>query len=187
MYRDLTRDNPEWEDRIDVVYLPVTALKEFRSEKNPIVISPGEPFHVREGEALKDWLQNWYIIRESGVALFGLPPKAVIPPIFRDEFVEAVRRYAREVSERVKHEINRRSQAYTILTLCRALHVHRTGKQASKREAALWAQEELPEWSRLIQRALTWRQAWREEDIDHAATYSETTRFVKFVCDRILS
>ena len=154
MHREFARDNPEWDDRIDVVYLPVTALRTFRSEKSPIVISPGESFHVREGEALIDWLQNWYVIRESGLALFGPPPKAIIPPITREEFAEAVRRYAAEVSERVKHEMDRKGQAYTILTMCRALHVLRTGKQASKRQAALWAQQELPEWSRLIQDAL---------------------------------
>jgi predicted nucleotidyltransferase len=187
MHRELARDNPEWEDRIDVVYLPVTALREFRSEKGLIVISPGEPFHVREGEALKDWLQNWYIVRENGLVLFGLPPKEIIPPITKDEFVEAIRRYAVEVRERVKHEMYRKGQAYTILTMCRAIYVLRTGKQASKREAALWAQEEYPEWSRLIQSALAWRQAWREENIDHAATHSETTRFVNFVSDRILA
>ncbi len=187
MHRDFARDNPEWEDRIDAVYLTVAALRTFRSEKNPIVISPGEPFHVREGEALRDWLQNWYIVRENGLALFGPPPKAVIPPITQDEFVEAVRRYAAEVSGWIGHERNRKSQAYAILTLCRALHVHRTGKTASKRQAAIWAQQELPEWSRLIQSALAWRQAWRDEHVDHAATRAETMQFVKFVSDQILA
>ena len=187
MHRDFARDNPEWEDRIDVVYLPLAALRTFRSEKNPIVISPGEPFHVREGEALRDWLQNWYIVRENGLALFGPPPKAVIPPISQDEFVEAVRRYAAEVSRCLGHEPNRKSQAYAILTMCRALHVHRTGKTASKRQAALWAQEEFPEWSRLIQGALGWRQAWSDEHVDHVATRAETVQFVKFVSDQILA
>jgi len=187
MHRDFIRANPEWEDRIDAVYLPLAALRRFRSEKNPIVISPGEPFHVREGEALRDWLQNWYIVRESGIALFGPPPKAVIPSITQDEFVEAVRRYAAEVSGWLGHEPNRKSQAYAILTLCRALHVHRTGKTASKRQAALWAQEEFPEWSRLIQGALEWRQAWRDEHVDHAATRAETMQFIKFVSDQILA
>lgn len=187
MHRDFTRDNPEWEDRIDAVYLPLAALRTFRSEKNPIVISPGEPFHMREGEALRDWLQNWYIIRENGLALFGPPPKTVIPPITQDEFVEAVRHYAVEVSGRIIHEWNRKSQAYVILTLCRALHVHRTGKTASKRQAALWVQEELPEWSRLIQDALGWQQAWSDEHVDHAATRAETMQFIKFVSDQILA
>ena len=186
MHRDFARDNPEWDDRIDVVYLPVSALRKFRSEKSPIVISPGEPFHVREGEALKDWLQNWYIVRESGLALFGPPPKTIIPPITREEFVEAVLRYAAEVSVWARHEPDRKGQAYAILTLCRVLHVLRTGKPASKRQAALWAQQEFPEWSRLIQDAFTWRQAWREEHIDHSATRAETKQFIDFANNQIM-
>lgn len=62
-----------------------------------------------------------------------------------------------------------------------------TGKTASKRQAALWAQEEFPEWSRLVQSALTWRQAWRDEHVDHAATRAETMQFVKFVTDQTLA
>ena len=187
MHRDFTRVNPEWEDRIDAVYLPLEALRTFRFAKNPIVISPGEPFHVREGEALRDWLQNWYIVRESGLALLGPPPKEVIPPITRGEFVEAVRCYAAEVVAWLGREANRKNQAYAVLTLCRALHVHRTGKTASKRQAAFWAQEIFPEWSKLIENALTWRQAWRDENVDHAATRAETMQFVKFVSDQILT
>jgi len=187
MHGDFARENPEWEDRIDAVYLPAAALRTFRSEKDLIVISPGEPFHVRKEEALRDWLQNWYIVRESGLALFGPPPKTVIPPITQDEFAEAMLRYVAEVSGRIEHERSRKSQAYAILTLCRALHVHRTGKRVSKRQAALWAQEEFPEWSRLIQSAFAWRQAWRDEHVDHAATHAETMQFVKFVSDQILA
>ena len=39
--------------------------------------------------------------------------------------------------------------------------LRRTGERVSKRQAALWAQEELPEWSGLIRSALAWREAWR--------------------------
>ncbi len=187
MHQDFARANPEWEDRIDAVYVPVTILRTFRSEKGPFaVISPGEPLHMRD-EALRDWLQNWYVVREGGVALFGPPAKLIIPLITQDEFVQAIRRYVAELAERVRGDQPRKSQAYIILSMCRALHVHREGEQASKRQAALWAQKELPEWSRLIQSALTWRQAWREEQVDHAATSAETVRFVNFVRDEILT
>jgi hypothetical protein len=71
--------------------------------------------------------------------------------------------------------------------MCRALHLHRTGEQASKRGAASWAQEMLPEWSDLIQNALAWRQAWREENVDHASTQAETARFVHIVRDQIVA
>ena len=186
MHRKFASENPTWDDRIDAVYLPEKALKEFRTAKSPIVISPGEPFHVREGEALKDWLQNWYIIRNSGVTLFGLPPNTIIPPITEDEFTEAIRRYAMEVSERVNHEMNRKSQAYEILTMCRVIYMFRTGKQASKQQAAHWAQNEFPEWAELINNALAWRRAWREENIDHDVTRPAAIRFVYFVESQIL-
>ena len=61
------------------------------------------------------------------------------------------------------------------------------GEHVSKRWAALWAQQELPQWSGLIESALAWREAWREEQVDHDATYSQTLRFVNFVRERILA
>ncbi len=186
MHRDFARDHPEWEDRVEVAYLSVTALRTFRSERSPIaVISPGEPFHMKE--AGRDWLINWYIVRERGTALFGPPAKTIIPPITKEEFVQAVRDHAAGWGGWVDDVRDRKGQAFAILTMCRALHVHRTGEQASKRQAALWAQAELPERSRLIQSALAWRQAWREEHVDHGATYAETIRFVNFVRDQILA
>lgn len=187
MHDSLARDNPDWDNRIDVVYLSAKAIKEFRTEKGPVVISSGEPLHIREGEPLKDWLQNWYIVRENSKTLFGLPPKSVIPPITREECAEAIRRYAAEINERVKHSLNQKGQAYAILTMCRVLCFLKTGEQASKKQAALWAQQQLPEWSGIIQKAVAWRQEQREESTDNTATLPETTRFVNFVYNLALS
>ncbi len=184
LHRDFARDNPGWEDRVEVAYLSVAALRTFRSERSPIaVISPGEPFHMTE--AGREWLMNWYVVRERGVALFGPPAESLIAPITREEFAGCVRDYAADWGDRIEDVRDRKEQAYATLTMCRALHLHRTGKQASKRQAALWAQEELPQWSGLILNALTWREAWREGEVDHDATRAETVRFVKFVRDRI--
>jgi predicted nucleotidyltransferase len=182
MHQDVARDNPGWEDRIEVAYLSAKPLSMFRSESGPIaIISPGEPFHMRDAEVLREWLQNWYVVREYGVALFGPLPTAIIPLITPEEFAWAVRRYAAEVSQRVRDKRNSRRQAYAILTMCRALHVHKLASQASKRQAALWAQQEHPEWSRLIQSALVWQQTWRAEPTDQALIHAETIRFVDFV------
>jgi hypothetical protein len=186
MHLDFECENPGWEDRVEVAYLSVTALRTFRSKRSPIaVISPGEPFHMNE--AGRDWLMNWYVVRERGVAIFGPLAEALIAPITREEFAACVRDYAAEWGDRIKDVPDRKGQAHAILTMCRALHVHMTGEQASKRQAAVWAQEELPQWSGLIQSALAWRAAWREQQVDHAATRAETIRFVKFVRDRILA
>ena len=71
--------------------------------------------------------------------------------------------------------------------MCRALYTIKNGEQASKVQAASWAQNELPEWSYLINNALVWRRTWREIDVDHEATFPETQRFVNLVIDRVLS
>ena len=59
-------------------------------------------------------------------------------------------------------------------------------KQVSKKQAALWAQTCFPQWASLIQMALVWRAAWRDETVDHEATFPETVRFVHFVIDQIV-
>ncbi len=62
MHVDFARDNPVWEDRVDIAYLSVTALRRFRSKRSPIaIISAGEPFHMTE--AGREWLMNWYVVR----------------------------------------------------------------------------------------------------------------------------
>ena len=180
MHLEFARDNPEWEDRIEVAYISVAALRAFRSETGPIaVISPGEPFHMKE--AGLDWLANWYCVRENGVALHGPPPHALIAPISREEFAECIRGYAAHWSGRIRDVREPKLQAYAVLTMCRALHLHKTGAQASKRQAALWAQAELPEWSGLIQSALAQREAWREPQIYDAAAHAASVRFVALV------
>ena len=185
MHREFARENPGWEDRVEVGYLSVAALRTFRSERSPIaIISPGEPFHMTE--AGSEWLMNWYVVREKGVALFGPPAEALIAPITWEEYEGCIRDYAVEWGVRIRDVPDRKGQAYAILTMCRALHLHRTGETASKRQAALWAQEELPQWSGLIQNALAWRESWREQQVNHAATHAETIRFVTFMRDEIL-
>jgi len=61
------------------------------------------------------------------------------------------------------------------------------GEQASKRQAAVWAQEQFSQWASLVQNALVWRKGWQEEGVDHAATFPDTVRFIHFATDRIAS
>jgi hypothetical protein len=65
--------------------------------------------------------------------------------------------------------------------MCRILYTLKFGEFNSKLKAAQWAQQNLDsEWSSLIGNALLWREAWRDEEVDHDATLSETLRFVRF-------
>jgi len=187
MHDDFVHKNKQWNGRIEVAYLSVAGLKTYRSQLSKIaIISPGEPFHIKE--AGNDWLINWYTVREKGIVLYGSSPKMLIDPISKDEYLHAVQRFIKAWCERIQQIHLRPSQAYAILTMCRALYTLKNGEMVSKKQAALWAEKELPEWFSLIQQALFWREAWRNEHVDHDATLPETLRFVHFVislCDNI--
>jgi hypothetical protein len=173
-----------WEGRIEIAYISTAALQTFKSHNSQIaVISPGEPFHIKETDP--GWLMNWYMVQEQGRILFGPPPATLIDPISRPEFIQTVKQHADRWGEWVHDSRNRPSQAYAILTMCRALYTGMHGTQVSKRKAAVWAAHELPEWAGLINSALLWRAAWRDDTIDPTATFPETVRFVQFMRARI--
>jgi hypothetical protein len=120
------------------------------------VISPGEPFHVRDDRPVL-WLQNWFLVREFGVALIGPPASELVPAIAWREFVEATARYAAEITAKLHDDLAPGELAYVLLTTCRALMTVRTDRHVSKQEAAAWTSERLPESAGLIGAALRCR------------------------------
>ena len=157
MHSRFADEHPEWRGRIEVVYIGRATLESFRtSAGSPAVISPGEPFHVRDDRAA-DWLQNWYLIRETSEILHGPDAGQVFPGVEWSEFVAATRRYAHEVQSRQRDGVGGGGLAYTILTMCRALHVVHEHAPASKQEAAAWMTREMPDWAWLIDAALSCR------------------------------
>jgi predicted nucleotidyltransferase len=186
MQRRLISEYPDREHRLEIAYISLHALRTYKQQTSPIgIISPGEPFHIIEAGI--EWLMNWHMVQEIGLTLFGAPPRTVIHYSSKAEFVEMVKRHAAAWREYLNDVHTRPSQAYAILTLCRALYTTTHGEQVSKLQAASWAAEQLPEWSYLIHDALAWRKSWRDSDVDHESTLPETSRFVNAVIDRIIS
>lgn len=178
MHRQLVRRHPEWDDRIEVAYQSVHGLRTFRTERTPMgIISPGEPLH--RVEAGYEWLMNWYFVLDHGITLMGPPPASIIPPIPREEFVEATRAHAREFTRRVQSVDSQRGESYAILTVCRALYTHHTGELVSKATAARWVRERHPEWSSLIAMALERRVS--ADDNGPVDTFDGAVRFVEMV------
>ena len=183
MHTHFVEDHPAWEDRIEVAYVSAPALWKFKTETNNIaVVSPGEPFHMKA--AGRDWLINWYMVREVGVTLCGPPPHTLIPEISKVEFVEAAREHAKYWREWVHEMRTPGSQAYAVLTMCRALYAHTHGEQVSKKRAALWAKAYLPQWGPLIERSWSRRSETRDDETDDEEFY-ETVRFVHDVAGRV--
>ena len=185
MHDELVKDDPQWENRIEVAYVSLEALKTFKTKKSRIAnISPGEPFHFLK--AGRDWLLNWYFVREYSVTLFGAEPKTIIEPISKQEFIEAVREQTEVRAGNV--ELARHSrpyQAYLIMTVCRALYAVKNGEQVSKRRAASWAKEKFPEYASLIENAFEWRANTRDQNVNYEAGFPEARKFILFIARQI--
>lgn len=184
LHADFAKDHPAWEQRIEIAYLSVAGLRTFRTQESRMaVISPGEPFHFKA--AGRDWLLNWWQVREFGLVLYGPDPQTLIEPISKQEFRTVVGEHARGWREWVRECRSRKCQAYARLTLCRALYAAQHGEQVSKRRAADWVQARFPEQARLLQEAFEWRRAVDDSGVDHEATRPQTERFVHFMADRV--
>lgn len=184
MHANLVKEYPQWDDRVEVCYISVEGLQSVKTIACPIInISPGEPFH--RTEAKKEWIMNWYLTRESSKTLFGPPPKTLIEPISHAEYIQSVKDHARSWDQWVEDMRNRYAQSYAIFSLCRALYSVRNGKQVSKKQAALWAKAQLPEWAGVIQNAIDWKDAGRDTEPDEVS-FQQTRQFVLHVRRLIL-
>ncbi len=185
MHADFVGEYKEWQDRIEVCYISTNVLKTVKSRASQIVnISPGEPIHRMESR--KEWMMNWYLTREKSIILFGPSPKTIIEPISKEEYIQSVKDHMKSWDTWVKNMRSRYAQAtYVILTICRVLYTYKNGDQVSKIQAARWAQQELPEWSELIGRAIVWRETKNEERVDDA-TYLTMVQFMNVARDQIL-
>ena len=186
MHGDFMSRYPTWNDRIEVVYIGRAALWSCRTSSGPLaVISPGEPFHLRDERAV-EWLQNWYLLRETGVSLNGPGAAAVVPPIARTEFVAATVRYADEVRQQSFDEASPGALAYAVLTMCRALRTVRTHTHGSKQEAAAWTREQMPQWAWLIDIALLCRLSAGATGLADERSRAAAVRFIGLLADQIM-
>jgi hypothetical protein len=185
MHSHFGQSHSQWNERIEIAYWAEQDLRNFKTEPGQVaLISPGEPFHRKE--AGYDWLINLYLIQEKGLILAGRPARELIAPIARSEFIQAVKNQASEWDAWVIHALHSRPyQGYAILTLCRALYVIKNGEQVSKKKAAEWVMQLLPQCKEQVQKAMEWRQDYHNQDVCHEATYPETERFVKWIVNII--
>ena len=185
MHRRVTGRYPEWTDRLEIVYVGRDTLASFRTSLGSLaVISPGESFHVRD-ERVADWLQNWYLVRDTSARLFGADVREVVPAITWAEFVAATVRYADEVRNRSRLGAGGSVLAYTVLTMCRTLRIVRTQLLGSKQDGAAWTRERMPEWAWLIDMALACRLARGEVGFEDERSRSEAETFVALLAAEI--
>ncbi len=77
MHNDFANKHKQWDDRIEVCYISVAALRTVKSHTSIVAnISPGEPFHIKE--ARKDWLISAYGV--GSVCIIIKPPVISLLP-----------------------------------------------------------------------------------------------------------
>ncbi len=187
MHQKIVCENPLWRNRLEVHYAPLEGLKNFRTSSFQMGnISPGEPLHMINSGM--DWIDEWYCVQEYAVTLYGMDIKKVMPPIEKYEFIQAVCGYAQSFRERIRTcRESCYSQAYAVLTLCRALYTLKTGEQVSKPAAARWAMDFMPKYNDVISSALLWRQERDAASRNPHETYILAERFVDDVLDTYFS
>jgi hypothetical protein len=184
-HEDFVRRHPDWSDRVEVVYVGQATLRSFRSSSGRLaVISPGEPVHVREDRVV-EWVQNWYLVRETGRVLYGPPAAAVVPVVQWAEFVAASARYAVEISKRGVDDATPGSLAYAVLTMCRAFMTVETQAHESKQDGAAWTRQRFPEWGWLINAALECRLSRGSVGFDDQKTRVGAHEFIAMLAAEI--
>lgn len=173
---------PDWNDRIEVAYVGVVAMRKFKTDTATIArISPGEPLHYRTMDVR--WLMDWYMVQEQGVVLLGPKPQAFIPTISSGEFVQSLKNEYAAWSERAKEARRIGYQSYIILSLCRGLYAIRNGKQISKMQGGVWAMQKYPQWAHLIECAMKWHGS--PDKSDSLDTQTKTMEFAEFMVGQL--
>lgn len=183
MHDDLAASGLPYAQRLEIAYIPCADLRRY------------DPEHARHPTLGADWEfqialldENWVlkrcILREHGIVVWGPPPATLIDPVSADELRRVIRAQLRDVWEQRAVDPEwlreREYQAFSILTLCRALQTLRHGSLASKPSAAAWATTEYPRW----QAPITWALAHRSDHslADEAET-TATTAFLRAALD----
>lgn len=152
-----------WADHLDLVFVGAPTLASFRDGGPLLSISHDEP--LQRLDAADDWLQTWYLVRESDCPLVGPSPRELIPEISTSEFVAAVAAHAGEqtrdtLDRAARGTLYDASLSYIVLTFARVLRALDDGVLASKTDAAHWLAARRPALGPLLDAALEVRQAY---------------------------
>jgi hypothetical protein len=179
-HRSFLERHPDWENRLDIVYVGGDTLRSFRTSADELaIISPGEPLHL--GGPIRDWLQNLFIVRTTGLRLLGPAPIDAIPEIEGPEFLSAIATYARWLAEQDLEAHAPGALAYAVLSECRALHTIRTEHPATKEAAAVWFVERAPVWGPIVEAALACRLTGGVAGFDDPAIRAAAAALVRHV------
>ena len=182
MHARLWAGGSKWALKLEGTYITQAALRRYNPEDGPFPCINEGKFYLARHQS--DWVLQRQILRESGVIVAGPEIGPLIDPVSPDEIRVAVREYLREwwlpILQNPERLRSRAYQAYTILSMCRAVYTLQYGFVASKTDSAQWAQKTLGRrWKALIGHALAWPKG------EQANEMGETVEFIRFCLTQI--
>ncbi len=128
-------------------------------------------------------------LRECGVTLAGPDPKTLVDEISPGVLRARMRRYAVEFLPDLFTWVSfdvAWAQRYAVTTGCRILHTLDCGRVTSKRDALLWAKDNLgPTWASLIQQVLDDRPlGWDPDERPRPGSVDQTVAFAAYTRTR---
>lgn len=166
----LAHGDPRFSLKFEAYYMPPAALRRFD------VAAPQRPrwnngkFYMATHGG--DWVMHRRVLLESGIVVEGAPLQSLIDPVTDDEIRRGIALLTTMLWEPYIADPARINdnfyQKHTILTMCRTLSLFEGGVPLSKRQAAHWAWEKLPQFKGAIESALHYRQGHAMTHFDDA-------------------
>jgi predicted nucleotidyltransferase len=166
--------------RIDVAYLSKEALRTFKEKPSKVIVS-NDTGGLDIVDAPEYYLIDWYKVREHAITLYGPEAETLVPPITTEMFTETIYKYMLTWPKRATEVDKRTQQAYAVLTMCRSYYAYSHGRHTSKKAGARWVIAKYPEWSGLIEKALTWNRDEKNNNIEDRQNQLQTQEFIKFI------
>lgn len=176
LHNRLQDSDSKWAKKLEGTYIPQKEFRRYNPDDGPFPCTNEGEFYLAGHES--HWVLARHLLRESGVVVSGPNPRDLIDPISVNDIQQAILGFLNEwwspmLSNSTRLQ-NPEYQAYTILTMCRALYTLENGKIASKPISAKWVQKEHNQWQNLIKWALSWNQNIQEDKFD------ETKEFIRY-------
>jgi hypothetical protein len=142
---------PEWADRLDIVFVGRRTLAKFRS--GGAFLEIGHPRPLRRIPDASQYVETWFLMRAADRPIAGPSATTLMPLISTREFLSEVVAGIDGFIAAVHDDTPTGTVAYRVLTLCRVLRSLESGEVCTKQEGADWAAERYPAWAALIRAA----------------------------------
>lgn len=183
-----TLPNP-YAHELELAYIPIHAIQSFETRRRYPALERGEKQKLKGKSLGANWILEFWTVREHGVILYGPDPKTLIPPIFPDQIMGAVRTVLAEdwlawvdTWDDPEWPTHQGEMRFVVETMCRASYTLEYARVSSKPVAVRWALEALAEpWPALIRHS----QSWATGGVATPQTVSEVEAFVRWTVNSL--